>query len=990
MADQGQETAIQLVQNRVLEIGGELLNTARASGSSFWARSRWEETLSRKLMSNEQFRVQALRFIDVLPVLQNDADLAAHVHEYFADDELPLPAIAKSGLGLARGELASSLLAKAVRAAIRELGKKFIGGEVTAEAIKTVENLRKKGMAFTIDVLGEATVSEPEAETYQARYLELLSDLEPLIAKWPERPLLDCGGERELPKLNLSVKLSSLYSQFNVVDPQGSAEAVKERLRPILLKAKAAGAFICLDMEAFDAVEITMRVFRELMMEPEFRDWPDVGIAMQGYLRETEGRIAELIEWTRERGTPVTVRLVRGAYWDMETVIARQNDWLIPVWTDKQDTDIGFERCLDLLLKNYPVIETAVATHNVRSLALGIALAEHYHVPKDAFELQMLYGMADTLKDSLAKQDRRLRVYVPFGELIPGMAYLVRRLLENTASQSFLRMGFGDNRPADILLAEPVAANAPEMPERDPNAPFHNTSVRRFADPAERKNFAQALQDVKGRLGQDYPLIIDGKEVATSDQIDSVNPSRPQEIVGRSGSADIEQAEAAVQAAVRAFPEWRELTASDRAGYLRKTAALMKQRRDEFSVWEVYEAGKSWREADADVVEAIDFLEYYAAEAERLDRGDSFHVPGELNDYHYQPRGVGVIIPPWNFPLAILTGMLSAAIVTGNTTVLKPASPTPIIGAKLMELFKEVGLPPGIVNFLPGPGRTVGDYLVQHPQVHFITFTGSREIGCRINRLGAEVAEGQLHLKRVIAEMGGKNAAIIDSDADVDDAVLAMVSSGFGYQGQKCSAASRVVVVGDLYDTFVRRMVESTASLRIGFPEEPGNFMGPVITAAAQQTILQAIEQGKKDATLALSPDASHLGDGYFIGPTVFTDVPPMSALAQEEIFGPVVAIMRAKDLDEALDIANNTAYALTGGLYSRSPSHLEEARRKFQVGNLYLNRKITGAIVGRQPFGGYRMSGIGSKAGGPDYLMQFLEPRTITENTLRRGFAPE
>jgi RHH-type proline utilization regulon transcriptional repressor/proline dehydrogenase/delta 1-pyrroline-5-carboxylate dehydrogenase len=337
-----------------------------------------------------------------------------------------------------------------------------------------------------------------------------------------------------------------------------------------------------------------------------------------------------------------------------------------------------------------------------------------------------------------------------------------------------------------------------------------------------------------------------------------------------------------------------------------------------------------------------------------------------------------------------MTGMLSAAIVTGNTAILKPASQTPVIAAKLMEVLREVGLPEGVVNFVPGPGPEVGEYLVKHPRIHFIAFTGSRAVGCRINVLASEVREGQDHLKRVIAELGGKNAIIVDSDADLDDAVVGTVASAFGYQGQKCSAASRVIVVGKNPDEFVRRLVEAARSVQIGMPDDPGSYLGPVIDERAFKNIHKAIEAGKGVAKLALETDVSHLGDGYFIGPTIFADVPPDSALGQEEIFGPVLAVMRARDFGEALRIANGTSYALTGGVYSRSPENLERARREFHVGNLYLNRKITGAIVGRQPFGGFKLSGVGSKAGGPDYLLQFLEPRTITENTIRRGFAAD
>jgi RHH-type proline utilization regulon transcriptional repressor/proline dehydrogenase/delta 1-pyrroline-5-carboxylate dehydrogenase len=976
-------------------------------------------------MENERFRVQALRFVDVLPVLTDDEELVRHLREYFGEEELPLPGVARWGIEHARGTVASHLVAGAVRVALHGLATRFIGGADVKEALHSVEELRREGMAFSLDLLGEATVSEAEASDYHGRYLRLLEEFAPRVARWKESPLLDRVNGRRAPRLNLSVKVSSLYSQLSPVDPAGSAERVKERLRPILHSARQRGAFICLDMEQYDTKAIVLRVFREILMEPAFRDWPDAGLAVQAYLRDTEGDLHELIGWARQRGTPVTVRLVRGAYWDYETVVARQHGWAAPVWMEKAETDGSYERCLRLLLESHPHVETAAATHNVRSLALAMALAEERGLQPDQFELQMLYGMADPLKDAVAQMGRRMRVYVPFGELLPGMAYLVRRLLENTSSQSFLRMGFADDLPADRLLAPPgegsgfrvqgsvsvdrnpesvgdgiLATDPPTddavhpRPFPEPRIlnpePFHNEPVHRFTEEAERSRFAAAIKQVRGEFGREYPLLIGGREVDTGEWIVSQNPARPADVVGRVASATPKEAESAVRSALAAFPAWRDRPARERADLLFRAAARLRERRDELAAWEIFEAGKSWREADADVTEALDFLEYYAREALRLAPALPMNVPGETNDYFYAPRGVGVVIPPWNFPLAIMTGMLSASIVTGNTAILKPASQTPVIAAKLMEILREAGLPEGVVNFVPGPGPEVGEYLVRHPQTHFIAFTGSRAVGCRIYALAAEAAEGQDHLKRVVAELGGKNAIIVDRDADVDDAVVGTVASAFGYSGQKCSAASRVIVVGGIYDQLARRLVEASRSLAVGMPEEPGTFMGPVIDARARDTIRKAIQDGKKVATLALETDVSHLGEGAFLGPTVFTDVPPDSALAQEEIFGPVLAVMRARDFGEALALANGTRYALTGGVYSRSPENLARARREFRVGNLYLNRKITGAIVGRQPFGGFKMSGVGSKAGGPDYLLQFLEPRTITENTIRRGFAPE
>jgi RHH-type proline utilization regulon transcriptional repressor/proline dehydrogenase/delta 1-pyrroline-5-carboxylate dehydrogenase len=513
-----------------------------------------------------------------------------------------------------------------------------------------------------------------------------------------------------------------------------------------------------------------------------------------------------------------------------------------------------------------------------------------------------------------------------------------------------------------------------------------------FSREAARQAMRTAVGQVARQLGGTYQPIIDNRLTPAPATFDSLNPSHKRQVVGRCGKASPDQARQAVAAAAAAFPGWRDTDVQRRAGYLHAAAEVLRKRRFELAAWQVHECGKQWREADADVAETIDYCDFYAEEMLRLARPRTRNVPGEENVYFYEPRGVAVVIAPWNFPLAILAGMTTAALVTGNTVVMKPAEQSAVVGAKLMEVFQEVGLPPGVVNYLPGIGEEVGPVLVEHPQVDLIAFTGSRAVGLHINREAATVKPGQFQVKRVIAEMGGKNAIIIDDDADMDEAVHGVAASAFGYQGQKCSACSRVIVPESLHDPFLARLVAATASLPVGPAEDPGALVGPVIDEGAYRRILAAIERGKGEARLALAGKLPpHLAEeGYYIAPHIFADVPPGSSLAQEEIFGPVLAVLKSRDLTHALELANGTQYALTGGLYSRSPAHIARVKREFRVGNLYINRKITGALVDRQPFGGFKLSGIGSKAGGPDYLLQFVLPRTITENTLRRGFAPD
>jgi len=972
----------------VLEKGRLLLNAIHTAELSRGASVSWLDQLLQQFMGDDVFRVNALRFIDVLPTLKNDQELVAHLQEYFPAQNFPLPGMAKWGLKLGSGKLGAPLIAGAVRKSVEMMGKRFLGGSSAKEVLKTVTGLRQRGLCCSLDLLGEESVSEAEADEYLQRYLDLLDNLVPELAVWEHKDILDSVSGRTAPRLNLSVKLSSLYSQITPRDFEGGVEAINVRLRPLLLKAREKGVFITVDMEHYDFKDVILGAFKKILMEEAFQDWADIGIALQAYLKDTEQDLTQLADWAKERGTPVTVRLVRGAYWDQECIVAGREEWPVPVWQHKAQTDTNYERCLNLLMSNHPHLEAAVATHNVRSMAVAMVMAEQHGIEPGQFEFQVLYGMGQDLADAIAAMGHRMRVYTPFGELLPGMAYLVRRLLENSSSQSFSRMMDTEQETGDELLSPPlVVENVGDEPVA---MDFCSEPVYRFVDPAERQNFAKAIEQARSDLGRTYPLIIGGEERETGEVITSLNPAHPDEVVGQVASAGEAEAEAAQNAAELAFQSWSVLPATERAGYLRKAAEALRQQRNYFAAIEVFEAGKPWAEADGDITEAIDFLGYYAQEAERLASLSHFDLPGELNSMFYRPRGVGVIIPPWNFPLAILVGMLSAAIVTGNTVIVKPSSQTPVVAALFVQLLHKLGLPAGVVNFLPGPGRAVGEYLVQHPRIHFIAFTGSQDVGMRIAQLAAQLVPGQQHVKHVIAEMGGKNAIIVDQDADPDDAVRGVLASAFGFSGQKCSACSRVILVGKENESFIERLVTAARSLRVGLPEEPGTFMGPVIEAAARERMQQMIAQGKKDAKLALEIDCAHLGDGYFIGPTIFTGVSPDSLLATEEIFGPVLAVMNAPNFEQALIVANATRYALTGGVYSRSPKHLEHAKNRFQVGNLYLNRKITGARVGHQPFGGFKLSGMGTKAGGPDYLHQFLEPRTVTENTLRKGYAPE
>ncbi len=977
-----------IYEAKTQEIAQEILKATQDKKRSFLGQlqdqMRWDDKLMDWAMASPGLRVQLFRFIDCLPALRSKPEIARHLQEYLTAEEVELPEALKKLLSFTNADsIPGQLAATTVAPAVETLAHKYISGENIKQVVKTLEGLRKNKMGFTVDLLGEAVITETEAQVYLNRYLELMTELSKAANNWSQVDAIDKADGETLPRVQVSVKLTAFYSQFDPLDAKGSEEKVSERIRLLLRRAKELGAAVHFDMEQYAYKTLTLSILKDLLLEEEFRSRTDVGITMQAYLRDSKQDLQDIIAWAKLRGTPLTVRLVKGAYWDQETIKAMQKDWPQPVYNDKVATDANFEAMTQLLLENHEYLYAAIASHNVRSQARAIAIAETLNIPRRRFEMQVLYGMGDKLAKLLVDRGYRVRVYCPYGDLLPGMAYLIRRLLENTANSSFIRQS-SEEMPIEQLLAAPVANGNDQIAY---SKVFPNVADTDYANTELRKQAETAIKSVRGILGQTYLPLINGEYQNTEASVNSLNPSNPTEVVGKIGLLSEEQAKQALQAAKDASTSWRKTPVRQRAGVLRKAAELMEQRRHELSAWMVFEVGKPVRECDAEVSEAIDFCRYYADEMERLEQGQNYDIAGENNRYSYQPRGISLIISPWNFPLAIPVGMTVASLVAGNCTLLKPAEFSSVIAAKITEILVDAGIPKGVFQYVPCKGSTVGAYMVKHPDVHMITFTGSQEVGCRIYADAAILQPGQKHLKRVIAEMGGKNGIIVDESADLDQAVAGVVYSAFGYSGQKCSACSRVIVVESVYDVFLERLVEATRSLNVGIAENPGTQVGPVIDASAQSRIREYIETGRAEAKIALEMPAPETG--YFVGPVIVTEVSPTATLAQEEIFGPVLSVIRAKNFNEAIAIANDTNFALTGGLYSRTPSHIDRAKADFEVGNLYINRGITGAVVSRQPFGGFKLSGVGSKAGGPDYLLQFLEPRTITENIQRQGFAP-
>jgi RHH-type proline utilization regulon transcriptional repressor/proline dehydrogenase/delta 1-pyrroline-5-carboxylate dehydrogenase len=978
----------------------------------------YSDALMEWSMKDHEFKVQLFRFVDCFPMLRTPEEVYDHLVDYLSQPGVTVPGVIDAAIKA--GRLAKGLAASQISRQITSMAEKFIAGRDAAGALPGLRRLWDEGIGFSVDLLGEVCVSEEEADEYQRKYLDLVQVLPGAVGAWPEKPRLETDHLGTIPRTNVSIKVSALSARFDPIDPEGAIADAMRRIVPILETARDRGVFVNFDMEHHALKDLTIDLFLRCMEKVNFEG----GLALQAYLRSGPEDARRLCEWAARTGKVFTVRLVKGAYWDAEIIKAELQGWPVPVWQEKWQTDACFERMAGLFLDACPKtrgvggVKLALGSHNARSIAAALTGLERRGLPRSAIELQMLHGMADQLKHAAAEMGLRVREYVPVGEMIPGMAYLVRRLLENTSNESWLKAGFMENADPATLLRAPgpggpgtehatVTLSPEVLPERHNLSPapgglanprpFFNEPARDFSDARQREAFGQAVARAT------VPKI-------ASDR----TPEHAREMVSRAAAV---------------YPAWRDADPRARAAVLLEAAARMRVERDGLSGVMVKEAGKTWREADADTCEAIDFCEYYARcavplfERERLGR-----FIGELDEQFHQGRGVAVVISPWNFPLAICCGMTAAALVTGNPAIVKASEQTLGIASIMIDILHEslhkvlrewpgeTGeayrrgrlRPEDIVQFCPGPGSRTGAALVRDERVALIAFTGSREVGLDILHAAAPPSPfdrsnpfvAPTHVKKVVCEMGGKNAIIVDTSADYDEAVLGVRHSAFGYQGQKCSACSRCIVVdpegaeGAAFTTFRRRLVEAMRTLVVGDPARPGTDVGPVIDEAAKAKIMGYIERARADGLAHAStpvPEGLEAATGRaYVAPHIFWPVPDGHELAREEIFGPVLALMVAKDFDEALAIANASEFKLTGGVFTRKPSHIEKAKREFRVGNLYINRGITGALVGRHPFGGFGMSGVGTKAGGREYLYHFVEPRNVAENTMRRGFAPE
>ena len=980
------------LENLIFQKGSKLLKHSQKQKSAFFKKNWWYKKILAWTMSDARLKTSLFRFIDVLPSLSDETQFLSHFKEYFKGQEIgPIT----SGLG----RLAPSLMVKNVKKQIQQVAQMFITGSNIEQVLNIISKNWENNLAFSVDILGEATLSEKEAEDYFKQYIGLMDCLVSDRKYWPKKKILQQDSFGPIPSVNISIKVSSLFSQIKTEAWEYSKEKIKSKLRFLFQKAVKDFVFINLDMEQYHYKDLFLEIFKELVMEEGLKDYPHFGIVIQTYLKDSLKDLQELSQWAEQREQIITVRLVKGAYWDTEVLLAKQKNWPIPVYTNKWETDMNFEACIQWLFENSSGIKLAVGSHNARSIAC--ALAWHQLKPKVQLEFQVLYGIGEVLGWFLKEQGYCVRFYCTIGELIPGMSYLVRRLLENSANQSFILNTFTQNKSPEELLAAPQAHLETHQSFSPKTAlERHNISTQKteelfvnhplldFSRKDNRENFIKALADWEKKFPVEVPLLLEGEEIKTSEVFKRENPSQISQVISHSFLAGKELTERVVQSTSSFFEQWRHSPAQHRISNLKKLAELIKQKEFVLSALQVFEVGKTWAEAQADVAEAIDFCNYYALSYEQLIQAKKTdETAGEENFSHFEAIGPTAVIAPWNFPLAILTGMTVAPLLCGNTVVIKPAEQSPLTAFQLAQLLLDSGFPKQSFAFLPGKGSETGQYLVQHPGISIISFTGSFEVGSQIIKTAGQIAKDQKDIKKCVVEMGGKNAIVIDSSADLNEAIRGVLISAFGFQGQKCSACSRVIVLEDIYNSFIQRFLPAVQSLVTGHPKKPSTSLGPLIDEYSFQKIKKFIQKEQSQKLFEGSAEAGH---AWFCPPLVYLVQEDRSPLFQEELFAPVLTVFKAKDIEEAIRQTNNIRFGLTAGFYSRHPGHIEKFKSMVEVGNLYINRNCTGAMVHRHPFGGRKMSGLGSKAGGSEYLKQFGHIKVISENSMRKGFAPE
>lgn len=919
----------------------------------------WYETLNpieRSLdyaSNNPGFKKALLRFVDVLPALDSNKKIKQAFNEYFDEEDI------KEGWGkhikYAINTLPAWSVGYVLKKGVNMTAQRFMAGFNQSTLLNELHTLSNNGYAFSVDKVGEDVLSAKAADRYADEYTTLIKKLDSFDAN----------------QASISIKPTALCARFNPSAPTETINRIYPRLKKIIEAAQEKKLIIYFDMETDQTRNITLSLIKKLL-QVTVPNYERLGIVIQSYHTECLSDADNIINWLRNNDKRLHVRLVKGAYWNEERAQAFRRNWPIPVYENKGKTDSMYEKLAHRLVNAYPYVKPAFGSHNIRSLACGTTLARQADIPDQDWEVQMLYGMGRPIQRAVKRCAIPLRLYVPYGKLLPGMGYLVRRLLENTANQSFLQNKI---KQGNFNKPDPDSGSASKMTARG----YKTIGPRNYSRPHTIEKQSEEYKKQVKETTTTVPVLINGQTIK-GDEFDSHNPSYTSQIVGKISHCKKQH----IQKALKKTPnQWG--ASETRADAIEAVGDALQNRRYELSALITRENGKNWTEADADVMEAIDFCYYYAQQARKIKDERNRDVPGEINRYQYRPYGPAAIIAPWNFPLAILTGMTTAALVAGNPVFIKPAMATSTIAWEFVRCLRP-HVPDEVVHFLPGSGKQVGERLVKNPTINTVAFTGSRSVGNTIRGIVAQ--KDETVMTRTVLEMGGKNAIIVGPSADIDKATAGIIESAFGYQGQKCSACSRVIVHKNCADELQKRLRGAAKALSIKPADNPDCDIGPVINNSAKERLEKAKKKARSEGRVVYDGSVpKNIPDGHYVAPLIVKQLSPQSDTMQNELFGPILGITTAESIDQAIKIANNVDYALTGGLYSRMPSVINKVKQQFEVGNLYINRDITGAVVGRQPFGGFKQSGKGTKAGGPDYLKHFMLPKTITENITRKGY---
>jgi RHH-type proline utilization regulon transcriptional repressor/proline dehydrogenase/delta 1-pyrroline-5-carboxylate dehydrogenase len=948
-----------ILEHDVHAIGEKLHRLALQNPTTLFDPKGIRRRILLRILNQESLRVTVLQLLEVLPALDDDELLARHLRSYLEPY--------RERLGGVFGRLISldwtAPNARTLRTALLQFAGELVAAENPPSLAGVIQGIGRLPAGITLAPVMPPALTDEDGERYglrQPALLELLSQAGPLPGR---------------PPISLSITLSALIAHLDPLDYAGVRRRVLAHLQPLLALLRQTGGALTVEMERYELKDTILALFRDLVDAEGDGSWRP-GITLQAYLPDTERDLKNLTDWARNRGHRIAVRLIKGAHRDTELALALQRNWTPPVFADPSATDAQYERLADRLFEQPDRLYPVFGSHSLRAIAYTLARAARTGLTASDFEIEMQYGVAEPLARAVAALNGNLRIRLPTGDPLTALRYLARHLLEEAGNATFLSQPYLETRNLARLLAEPTP---PAPPPEGPRPPFGHTPLRDFSLEPVRTSFATVLSEVRSEAGKQYLLSICGAPHCGAEWRSSRNPARPEETLGHVAMADLETVRCAVDNARHAFQDWSGTPAKDRIALCRRVEHLMTTRRDELAVWQVLELGKNWREADADVAEAIDFFKFHTQQMEQL---DGWHAtarsPFELNHVRYEPYGVVVVAAPQTLSLAALANMTAAALVAGNTVLVKPSPLMNLVAQGFKRLLDLAGLPLSVCQFLPGRDLVLRDYLVGHPEVDVIAFTGPRTAGLEMLRNARLAAPEQTRGKHFVGDMGGKTVILVDEDADLDEAILRILFSAFGFQGQRLANSAQVIVVGRRHDPLVERLAATLSGFTYGPPENPAHLFGPMINQEACEKALGYIELGKREGTLAFLGKVPE--PGFYCPPALVTEITPQHRLAQENILGPILPVLRARRFEEALAFAAQAENTLLGVVFSRLPEHIRLARERLKVRDLHLHCRTSVAGLGMQPFADARLFGANRPAGGADYLKQFLWSRTLSE----------